>query len=44
MDEATGQPGSYAAFTARMSEEEPGLKRLSHGLFERFMSANGLVR
>ena len=44
MDQATGQPGSYAAFTARMSEKEPDLTRLSHGLFERFMAANGLLR
>lgn len=44
MDNATGQPGSYDAFTVRMTEAEPHLTRLSHGLFTGFMAANGLLR
>jgi hypothetical protein len=43
MDDATGQPGSYAAFASEMAREEPHLSRLSHGLFESFMKANGLA-
>ena len=43
MDDATGQPGSYAAFASEMAREEPHLSRLSHGLFASFMKANGLA-
>jgi GMP synthase-like glutamine amidotransferase len=41
MDEATGQPGTYAGFHRAVGEHEPRLGRLSRTLFDAFMRAQG---